>query len=162
MLNEASIKGLCRPEFDGVRRAFTANFTERDEVGAAVAVWVDGELVINLCGGSADAAGHQPRRKDTLASVFSGSKGLTSTCVHLLADRGEIDLQAPVARYWPEFAQAGKESITVAMVLGHRSGVIGPQTPIPWQATTDWDEVCAAFAAPRRGGSPEPSRAITW
>ena len=146
MLNEASIKGLCRPEFDGVRHAFTANFTERDEVGAAVAVWVDGELVINLRGGSADAAGHQRWREDTLASVFSGSKGLTSTCVHLLAERGEIDLQAPVARYWPEFAQAGKESVTVAMVLGHRSGVIGPRTPMAWQATTNWDDICAALA----------------
>ena len=70
----------------------------RDDIGAAVAVWVEGDLVVNLWGGSADAAGRRPWREDTLASIFSGSKGLTSTCVHLLADRGEIDLNAPRRR----------------------------------------------------------------
>lgn len=79
--------------------------------------------------------------------MFSGSKGLTSSCVHLLADRGEIDLHAPVARYWPEFGQAGKQDITLAMVLGHRSGVIGPREPMGWREVTDWDAVCARIAA---------------
>lgn len=142
-----TIEGAHAPEFDRVRAAFEHNFTARDEVGAAVAVWVDGQLVVNLWGGHADAARRRPWRQDTLASVFSGSKGLTSTCVHLLADRGELDLDAPVARYWPEFGQAGKEDITVAMVLGHRSGVIGPRAPMDWQEVTDWDTVCARIAA---------------
>jgi CubicO group peptidase (beta-lactamase class C family) len=97
------------------------NFTDHDEVGAAVAVWVDGDLVVNLWGGYADARRRRGWRENTLASVFSGTKGLTSTCVHLLAERGEIDLYAPVAAYWPEFAQNGKQDITVASVLGHRS-----------------------------------------
>jgi CubicO group peptidase (beta-lactamase class C family) len=71
---------------------------------------------------------------------------LTSTCIHLLADRGELDLQAPVAEYWPEFAQAGKQDITVAMVLGHRSGVIGPRTRLTPEQTLDWDTVCEHLA----------------
>ena len=91
--------------------------------------------------------GPRPWAKDTLASVYSGSKGLTSTCVHLLADRGEVDLHAPVARYWPEFGQAGKQDITVAMVMGHRSGVIGPRTRLHWADAADWDAVCGHIAA---------------
>jgi CubicO group peptidase (beta-lactamase class C family) len=141
------ISGICADEFTGVREAFARNFTERAEIGAAVAVWVDGDLVVDLWGGSADGAGARPWRRDTLASVFSGSKGLTSTCVHLLADRGEIDLHAPVARYWPEFGQAGKQDITVAMVLAHRSGVIGPRTRLHWSEAMNWDAVCAQVAA---------------
>ncbi|MCG7606220.1 esterase [Mycolicibacterium sp. (ex Dasyatis americana)] len=141
------IAGTCAPEFTRVRDAFEDNFAHRREVGAAVAVWVEGDLVVNLWGGSADAAGTRPWQQDTLASVYSGSKGLASTCIHLLADRGEIDLDAPVARYWPEFGQAGKQDITIAMVLGHRSGVIGPREPMNWQQVTDWDAVCARIAA---------------
>ena len=139
--------GTCAPEFDAVRDAFEQNFADRGEIGAAVAVWVEGDLVVNLWGGHADAGETRPWRQDTLASIFSGSKGLTSTCVHLLADRGELDLSAPVARYWPEFAQAGKQDITVAMVLGHRSGVIGPREPVDWRDVTDWDGVCERIAA---------------
>ena len=141
------IDGSCAPGFERVRDAFESNFTDRDEIGASVAVWVEGDLVVNLWGGLADAAGLRPWREDTLASIYSGSKGLTSTCVHLLADRGELDLHAPVARYWPEFGQAGKQHITVAMVLGHRSGVIGPRTRMHWADAADWDAVCAHIAA---------------
>jgi CubicO group peptidase (beta-lactamase class C family) len=148
------VHGRCDPLFAKVRDAFAANFTERDDVGAAVAVWVEGDLVVDLWGGHADAAGRRPWRRDTLASVFSGSKGLTSTCIHLLADRGELDLHAPVAAYWPEFGQAGKQDVTVAMVLSHRSGVIGPRTPVHWSDTTDWNAVCAQLAAAEPWWSP--------
>ena len=141
------LNGSCAAGFERVRDAFTSNFTDGDDVGAAVAVWVEGDLVVNLWGGFADAAGLRPWRRDTLTSVYSGSKGLTSTCVHLLADRGQVDLHAPVARYWPEFGQAGKQDITVAMVLGHRSGVIGPRTRLHWAHAADWDAVCAHIAA---------------
>jgi CubicO group peptidase (beta-lactamase class C family) len=139
--------GTCDDRFETVRTAFERNFIHDNEVGAAVAVWVDGDLVVNLWGGHADALRRRPWREDTLASVFSGTKGLTSTCVHLLADRGEIDLHAPVAAYWPEFGQAGKQDITVAMVLGHRSGVIAPRTRMHWSEVTDWQRVCGALAA---------------
>lgn len=145
--SESNIHGSCADGFDGVRHAFERNFAERDEIGAAVAVWVDGDLAVNLWGGSADAARTRPWREDTLAPVYSGTKGLTSTCVHLLADRGEIDVDAPVATYWPEFGQAGKESITLRMVMSHRSGVIGPRKRLTPEQTLDWREVCKRLAA---------------
>jgi CubicO group peptidase (beta-lactamase class C family) len=81
-----------------------------------------------------------------LAAVYSGTKGLTSTCVHLLADRGHIDLDAPVAAYWPDFGQAGKDDITIAMVMSHRSGVIGPRQRLTPTQTLDWETVCERLA----------------
>jgi CubicO group peptidase (beta-lactamase class C family) len=144
--SRVSVDGACSPGFERVRDAFEANFRDRNEIGAAVAVWADGELAVNLCGGTVDAEGNKPWRHNTLASVFSGSKALTSTCIHLLADRGELDLQSPVADYWPEFAQAGKQDITVAMVMGHRSGVIGPRRRLTAEETLDWDTVCTHIA----------------
>lgn len=141
----AAVNGSCSPAFEHVREAFAANFKHRNEIGAAVAVWVDGEIVVNLWGGAASTDG-KPWQHDTLASIFSGSKALTSTCTHLLADRGELSLDDPVADYWPEFAQAGKQHITVAEVLSHRSGVIGPRKRLTPNATRDWDAVCAHIA----------------
>ncbi|MDT5019576.1 MAG: hypothetical protein QOI33_100 [Mycobacterium sp.] len=130
-----------------MRDAFSENFVLGKEVGAAVAAWVDDELVVNLWGGVADEAGARPWQQDTLSTVLSGTKGLTSTCVHQLVERGELDLNAPVARYWPAFAQAGKQDITLAMVMSHRSGVIGPRQRMEWAQVTDWDLVCERLAA---------------
>ncbi|BBY01776.1 serine hydrolase domain-containing protein [Mycobacterium seoulense] len=144
---DAPIHGSCAPDFAAVRDAFERNFTRGDEVGAAVAVWVDGNLVVNLWGGWADAARTRHWQQDTLTTVLSGTKGLSATCVHQLADRGELDLQAPVAHYWPEFGQAGKRDITLAMVMSHRSGVIGPRTRLRWEDVADWDFVCEQLAA---------------
>lgn len=144
---DVDIHGSCASRFERVRDAFERNFALRHEIGAAVAAWVDGELVVNLWAGTADAAGTRPWQVDTIATVLSGTKGLTSTCVHQLAERGELDLNAPVARYWPEFAQAGKEDITIAMVMSHRSGVIGPRRRLHWEQVTDWDLVCERLAA---------------
>lgn len=144
---DAAIQGSCASDFVGVRDAFERNFLVGDEVGAAVAVWVDGTLVVDLWGGWADAAHTRPWRQDTLTTVLSGTKGLSATCVHQLADRGELNLQAPVAHYWPEFGQAGKQDVTLAMVMGHRSGVIGPRTRLRWEDVADWDFVCAQLAA---------------
>lgn len=146
-MSDVEIQGMCVSGFEKVRDAFHQNFALRGEIGAAVAAWVDGALVVNLWGGSADAAGRRPWREDTLATVLSTTKGLSSTCVHQLVERGVIDLNAPVARYWPEFGRAGKESITIAMVMSHRSGVIGPRTRMPWEKVADWDFVCDQLAA---------------
>ena len=160
-MSDAEIKGSCVPNFVGVRDAFERNFALRNEVGAAVAVWVAGDLVVNLWGGSADAAGTRPWQENTLTTVLSGTKGLSATCVHQLADRGELDLQAPVARYWPEFAQAGKQDITLAMVMSHRSGVIGPRTRMSWEQVADWDFACAQIAAAEPWWEPGTAQAIT-
>jgi CubicO group peptidase (beta-lactamase class C family) len=154
----APIDGTCSDRFASVKAAFENNFANHAEVGAAVAVWVDGDLVVNLWGGHADHRRRRRWRENTLASVFSGTKGLTSTCVHLLADRGEIDLHAPVAHYWPEFGRAGKGDITVASVLGHRSGVIGPRTRMHWRDTDDWDLVCRHLAASEPWWKPDTAQ----
>jgi CubicO group peptidase (beta-lactamase class C family) len=146
-MGDVEIHGSCAPRFERVSDAFEQNFALRNEIGAAVAVWADEELVVNLWGGFTEASRTWPWQEDTLTSVLSGTKGLTSTCVHQLADRGQIDLQAPVARYWPEFAQAGKEKITIAMVMSHRSGVIGPRTRMRWQDVADWDLACERLTA---------------
>ncbi|MBS9533416.1 beta-lactamase family protein [Mycobacterium sp. M1] len=148
-MRHVQIHGSCAPRFDRVRQEFERNFTERGELGAAVAVFVDGELVVNLWGGWADpddAANRRPWAEDTLSTVLSGSKALTSTCVHRLVEAGELDLHAPVARYWPEFGQAGKDDITLAMVLTHRSGVIGPRQPMHWCDVMDRELVLQRLA----------------
>ena len=144
---DVPIDGYCAPGFDAVREQFERNFAERGEVGAAVAAWVDGRLVVDLWGGWRDPDNQYGWEQDTLASVYSGSKGLTSTCIHLLAERGLIDINQPVAAYWPEFAQAGKQDITVAMVMAHRSGVIGPSRRMHPADVWDWDGVCAGLAS---------------
>ncbi|MFN5819022.1 MAG: serine hydrolase domain-containing protein, partial [Novosphingobium sp.] len=102
----ASISGRIAPGFEQVGEAFAANFAERGDIGAAFAVVIDGELVIDLYGGTADPASGQAWERDTLANVWSTTKGVTAACFAMLASRGGIDYSAPVARYWPEFAAA--------------------------------------------------------
>src|SRR6478736_3354546 len=116
------LHGSCHDDFAAVREAFAANFRERDELGAAVCVVVDGETVVDLWGGVADPATDRPWNRETRVVVYSCTKGATALCAHLLADRGKLDLNAPVALYWPEFATNGKEAVTVSMMLNHSAG----------------------------------------
>ncbi|NEC19207.1 serine hydrolase [Streptomyces parvus] len=141
------IHGHCDDRFAGVRDAFEENFTERGELGAAVTVLVDGATVVDLWGGWADEARTRPWQRDTLVNVWSTGKGPTALCAHVLADRGLLDLDAPVAAYWPEFAANGKESVLVRHLLSHRSGVAGPDTPLTLEELYDWDTACARLAA---------------
>jgi CubicO group peptidase (beta-lactamase class C family) len=135
-----NIDGTCDDRFAKVRAAFADNFTERNDVGAAVAVTHNGRSVVDLWGGAADASG-RPWHHDTLVNVWSTTKGMTSLCAHLLVDRGELDLDAPVARYWPEFAAAGKEGVLVRWVLSHRTGLSGLTTPTVATDYEDWDKI---------------------
>ncbi|WP_431999894.1 serine hydrolase domain-containing protein [Streptomyces sioyaensis] len=146
-MGPATVNGHCAPGFAGVREAFARNFSEHGDVGAAVAVTVDGEAVVDLWGGHADAAGARAWERDTLVNVYSTSKGMTALCAHLLVDRGELDLDAPVAHYWPEFAQAGKQDLPVRWLLSHRAGLIAPRERLSARDAYDWDRVCAALAA---------------
>ena len=107
------LMSICHPRFAEVQHEFERNFAERGEVGASVCITLDGETVVDLWGGTFT--------RDTVSLVFSCTKGATAICAHLLAERGELDLAAPVSRYWPEFAQNGKSEITVAMLLNHRA-----------------------------------------
>ena len=140
------IQGHCAPDFEPVREAFERNFAELGERGAAVAIRHEGELVVDLWGGAADLAG-RPWTADTMAVVFSTTKGLAAICLHILADRGLIDFDAPVARYWPEFAANGKENVLVRHLMSHASGVSGLDQPAVVEDLYDWEQSTARFAA---------------
>ena len=141
------IRGSCDPRFARVREAFHESFTKREELGAAVAVTAGGQTVVDLWGGFADLAGERPWQRDTLVNVYSTTKGLTALCGLKLADQGRLDLDAPVARYWPEFAAAGKQSIPVRWLFSHRAGLAALREPLAVDALYDWDAMCAALAA---------------
>jgi CubicO group peptidase (beta-lactamase class C family) len=141
------IQGSCDPRFERVREAFAEGFASRGEHGAAVAIRIDGKTVLDLRGGFVDKEKTRPWQPDTIATVFSVTKGLTAACLHALADDGKIDIEAPVARYWPEFAAAGKESIPVRFLLDHRAGLPAIRAPLPPEALYDWNVMTNALAA---------------
>ncbi|MDT7843118.1 serine hydrolase domain-containing protein [Streptomyces justiciae] len=141
------IQGHCDERFAAVRTAFEENFRDRGELGAAVTVTVDGRTVVDLWGGWADAARTRPWERDTLVNVWSTSKGPTALCAHILADRALLDLDAPVAAYWPEFAAAGKEKVLVRHLLSHRAGLSGLREPHSLQQLYDWEFTTRRLAA---------------
>jgi CubicO group peptidase (beta-lactamase class C family) len=146
-MRSEGIAGSCDAAFAGVREVFEENFRARHEVGAAVAVVVDGRRVVDLWGGFADAARTRPWQADTLVNVYSTTKGMVALCAQRLVDAGKLDLDAPVARYWPEFAAAGKGSIPVRWLLSHRAGLAAVRDPLPGEALYDWHAMCRALAA---------------
>lgn len=129
-----------------MQREFERNFVERGEVGASLHVLLDGEPVIDLWGGTIDRDG-TPWAEDTVSVVFSCTKGATALCAHLLADRGELDLDALVADYWPEFATNGKEAATVSMMLNHSAGVPALRERLSDGTCCDWDQMVERLAA---------------
>ncbi|MEU3949772.1 serine hydrolase domain-containing protein [Streptomyces sp. NPDC029526] len=145
--HEVLVHGHCDPRFAAVREAFEENFRARGELGAAVAVTVDGRTVVDLWGGWADAARTRPWERDTVVNVWSTTKGPVALCAHLLADRGLLDLDAPVAAYWPEFAAAGKEDVLVRHLLSHRAGLAGLREPHTLEQLYDWDLTTRRLAA---------------
>jgi CubicO group peptidase (beta-lactamase class C family) len=130
-----------------VREEFERNFAERGEIGASVCVTVNGEPVVDLWGGVADRSDGRPWEEDTVSVVFSSTKGVTALCAHVLASRGQLDFAAPVATYWPEFGQYGKEDITVGMVLTHRAGLPVVTAPLADGAFFDWPGMIRAIEA---------------
>lgn len=133
--------------FEAVREAFEANFTERGDVGAACAVYLDGREVVDLWGGVADPKEGRPWADDTLTLVYSTTKGITAICVHHLAQQGRLDLDAPVASYWPEFAAAGKSSVTVRQLLSHQAGLPTLERRLTPEEAFAWDPAVEALAA---------------
>ena len=146
MSEAPEVHGICDARFAAVREALRANFAERGEVGAAVAVTLDGRSVVDLWGGFADAARTHTWQRDTLVNVFSVGKGLAALCVHMLVDRGALDLDATVARYWPEFAAQGKERVSVRELLAHRAGLPAIRQELPPLAMYGWDRMAASLA----------------
>jgi CubicO group peptidase (beta-lactamase class C family) len=144
-----SVDGEVAPGFERVREAFGANFEHGGDVGAALCVYQHGRKVADLWGGLADTKTDRPWARDTLQLVYSATKAATATCAHLLAQRGELDLDQPVARYWPEFAAAGKADIPVRWLLSHRAGLPVIDHPIALADLLAWDPMAAALAAQR-------------
>ncbi|HEV7758082.1 MAG TPA: serine hydrolase domain-containing protein [Acidimicrobiales bacterium] len=139
------IGGYVEAGFEGVREAFERNFAEHGEVGAAVAAYVGGRKVVDLWGGDADHDG-TPYGEDTLQLVFSTTKGVTAICANLLAQRGELDVEAPVSQYWPEFAAAGKADVPVRWLLGHKVGLPYVDRDLSLDEVLAWDPVVKALA----------------
>lgn len=140
------VAGYCDPRFELVADEFVRNFEERGEVGASVCVTLEGETMVDLWGGSANPTMQTPWTRDTMSIVWSSTKGATALCAHMLASRGLLDLDAPVVTYWPEFGQAGKETIPVKMLLNHQSGLSAISTPLPDGAFYDWETMVTALA----------------
>jgi CubicO group peptidase (beta-lactamase class C family) len=147
MASEVEVFGACDAAFAPVREAFADNFRAREELGAAVAVCVGGKPVVDLWAGQTDLARTQPWRQDTLVNVYSTTKGVTALAAQRLVDEGELDLDAAVAKYWPEFAQAGKGDLPVRWLLSHRAGLPAVRKLLPGEALYDWDAMTAALAA---------------
>ncbi len=139
------IDGLCDSVFDRVKQAFAANFSDRGEIGAAVCVYAGGHKVVDLWGGYRDAERIRPWSRDTLVCMMSVGKGMAALCVHRLIEQGRVGLDQPVARYWPEFGQAGKSNVLVEHVLSSTSGVLFADSAPPG-SVMDWDAMVTAIA----------------
>ena len=154
-----SIDGFVAPGWDRVADAFAANFDHGD-VGAACCVYVDGEPVVDLVGGIADTETERPWDAHTLALVFSTTKGATATCANLLVQRGQLDPEAPVAHYWPEFAVNGKDTVLVRHVLSHSAGIPVVEGDFTLDHALAWDPIVEQLA--RQAPRWEPGTAIGY
>jgi CubicO group peptidase (beta-lactamase class C family) len=143
----AAVYGHCEPRFERLRSALAEIMGAGTEVGAALAVCVDKQPVVDLWGGHADAARTRPWTRDTLVNLFSVGKAITAICALRLAEAGRLDLDAPVARYWPEFAQAGKATLPVRHLLTHQAGLPAIARALPAGAWSQWDVITGALAA---------------
>jgi len=144
---EAPVTGTCDPRFSGVKEEFVRNFAERDEVGAAVCVMVDGTTVVDLAGGWADQARQTTWELDTLVDFYSVGKAFVALCALQLVDAGGIALDDTVASIWPEFAHGGKDGATLRHALCHRAGVPAIRAPLSNEDLWAWDRMAGALAA---------------
>jgi CubicO group peptidase (beta-lactamase class C family) len=140
-------RGFARDEYAAVREVFEKNLAGGTDVGASFCATVEGETVVDLWGGFADEARTRPWNRDTIVNVYSTTKTMTALTALLLADRGELDFDAPVARYWPEFAANGKEHVKVSHLMSHSAGLSGWRDPIGGEDLFDWERVSALLAA---------------
>lgn len=141
------IHGTCDPAFSSVREAFSANFAEGLEVGACCAVFVDGAKVVDLWGGYTDETFSDEWKRDTIVNLMSVAKGVASLCIHRLVSQGRLQLDEPIARYWPEFAQNGKKGVLVRHALDHRAGIPIIEDPLWPGAVYNWNAMIRALEA---------------
>lgn len=142
----SNIEGYVASGFEAVQSAFETNFESNGDVGATFCVYKDGEIVVDLAGGT-HPDGVTPYRADQLQLVYSTTKGATALCAHILAERGDLDFDAPVANYWPEFAQQGKGEITVATLISHQAGLVDVDDSLTIDDVIAWDPLVEALAA---------------
>jgi CubicO group peptidase (beta-lactamase class C family) len=142
-----AVHGQCDERFDAVRAALAINIASGEEVGAGIAIDIDGETVVDIWGGFTDVARTNPWTRDTIVNVWSSTKTVTSLAGLMLIDRGLVELTAPVAAYWPEFAANGKQDIEFRHILSHTSGISGWDVPFTTEEMYDWDKSTAALAA---------------
>jgi CubicO group peptidase (beta-lactamase class C family) len=141
------IDGFTTPKFDSLKTAFAANFEAGNDVGASVAVIHRGEVVVDLWGGHSDVTKTTQWQRDTLVNVWSSTKTMTALCMLLLVDRGLLDVDAPVAKYWPEFEANGKGNVLVRHIMAHTAGLPGWDEPVDASVLYDWDKACGLLAA---------------
>ena len=141
------IQGFCDEQFASVKEAFEKNFKEGLEVGASFAATLNGKFIVDIWAGNADAAQTLPWEEKTIVNVYSTTKVMTAICALMLVDRGLLDLDSPVAKYWPEFAQNGKERILVRYLFSHSSGLAGWEEKIRSEDLYDWDKVVNLLAS---------------
>jgi CubicO group peptidase (beta-lactamase class C family) len=146
MSTENPICGDCDPRFERVREIFRDSFETGAELGASVCFTIDGEPVVDLWGGHCDHERTRAWERDTLVNVYSTTKGMTAVCAHRLVERGDLDLDEPVATYWPEFAAAGKQRLPVRYLLSHQAGLPAVREPLPPGALYDWELMTRALA----------------
>ncbi|MET8992291.1 serine hydrolase domain-containing protein [Nonomuraea wenchangensis] len=161
----SEIGGTFEPPFEPVVAAFAETVTEPESGGAALSIWQDGAEVVNVWRGTADARTGRPWDERTMTVLFSSTKGLAALVVAHLAEQGRIDLDAPVARYWPEFGVHGKDTLTVGDLLAHRAGLISPDTDLSLSEALDGHGFAARLAAQQPRWTPGESHmyhAITW
>jgi CubicO group peptidase (beta-lactamase class C family) len=154
VIDETTIHGHVAPGFEAVRREFERNFAERGEIGAAVAAYWRGEKVVDLWGGRRGLQDDAPWNEDTMVIVFSSTKGLAAMTLAIAASRGWLDYDAPVSRYWPEFAQNGKDEITVRQLIGHEAGLVVLDERITIEHMRDLDGLARLLARQRPAWPP--------
>jgi CubicO group peptidase (beta-lactamase class C family) len=144
---DGSVQGETGERFSAVREAFEANLASGEDIGSSFCATVEGETVVDLWGGFADPQRTRPWARDTIVNVYSTTKTMTALTALLIADRGDLDFDAPVARYWPEFAANGKDRVKVSHLMSHSAGLSGWKTPITQEDLYDWEKATSLLAA---------------
>ncbi len=157
VLGTVEVQGHAETGFESLVDVFAENWDLYDEIGAGFSLYLDGAEKVSVWGGWADPSVGRPWQEDTMAVTFSATKGVTAICVHRLAEQGRIDLDAPVARYWPEFGAAGKENVSIRWVLSHRAGLFSIEAPLTLEEVLAVRPVAAALA--RQAPAWEPGTA---
>ena len=141
------VNGYCDEKFSEAREVFSESINTGFELGAAISLEIEGETVLDLWGGVDSPSKGTKWQENTIVNVFSSTKGIAAICLLQLVEQGKLDLDLPVANYWPEFAQGGKETIPVRYLFCHKSGLCGIRKPLGQGAFCDWDFICSELAS---------------